>query len=124
MSNTLRLFCLVRGEAARRAFPVKIASSDTVGELKKLIKEENPKALGDFDAKDLKLWQVSIPDGDDAALRAFAGVEEDELRATCDIGTRPRPKSTFTSLWSARPPPVSIVPPRRSPSHSRAFSHL
>lgn len=38
--------------------------------------------LRGVDAANLKLWRVSIPDDDDDALRNFAAIEDDELRAT------------------------------------------
>ncbi|KAG0197378.1 hypothetical protein BGX28_009119, partial [Mortierella sp. GBA30] len=59
--NHLSLFCLVDGEATAYAFSVKILSSDTVDDLKKLIKAENAVDFTDVDAKNLTLWRVSIP---------------------------------------------------------------
>ncbi|KAF9177326.1 hypothetical protein BGZ51_008892 [Haplosporangium sp. Z 767] len=57
----LTLFCLVDGGSASRAFSVEIASDDTVGDLKDLIRAENAVKFKDLDANQLTLWQVSIP---------------------------------------------------------------
>ncbi|KAG0359964.1 hypothetical protein BGX24_005663, partial [Mortierella sp. AD032] len=60
-NNPLTLLCLVDGEATSQAFPLTIPSSETVGELRKLIKAENAVDFTDVDAKNLTLWRVSIP---------------------------------------------------------------
>ncbi|KAF9920918.1 hypothetical protein BGZ67_000908, partial [Mortierella alpina] len=60
-NNLLTLFCLVDGEATSNAFSVKVPSSDTVDDLRKLIKTEIPDTFTGVDAKDLTLWRVSIP---------------------------------------------------------------
>ncbi|KAG0071922.1 hypothetical protein BGZ92_004149 [Podila epicladia] len=61
--NRLSLFCLVDGEAA--PFSIRIASSDTVDDLKKAIKTEKTNAFEGVDANNLILWSVSIPVSDD-----------------------------------------------------------
>ncbi|KAF8909058.1 hypothetical protein BGZ58_006036, partial [Dissophora ornata] len=58
-NNLLTLFCLVEGEST--PFPVKIESSESIGELKKAIKTEIPDTLNGIDAKDLTLWRVEVP---------------------------------------------------------------
>ncbi|KAI7831186.1 hypothetical protein BC939DRAFT_499130 [Gamsiella multidivaricata] len=45
---------------ASRAFPVKIPSDDTVGDLKELIKAKKAAAFNDIDANEITLWHVSI----------------------------------------------------------------
>ena len=60
MSSTLNLNCLVLGDDASRTFPIKIAKSDTVGDLRKLIKEEKSHTFQHVDADTLVLWKVSI----------------------------------------------------------------
>ena len=54
-----RLFCLFENNPT--AFPIDIVPSETLGELKKRIKNENPNSLNNVDAKDLKLWKVDKP---------------------------------------------------------------
>jgi Crinkler effector protein N-terminal domain len=54
------LFCLVHGEPTTNAFPVKIARTDTVGDLKKLIKSEKENDFHNIDANKLRLWSVNI----------------------------------------------------------------
>lgn len=58
--NKLKLCCVVEGEST--TFPVKIdpIEVETIGELKKAIKEEKKIAFADVDADMLTLWQVSI----------------------------------------------------------------
>ena len=60
MSSTLNLNCLVLGDDASRVFPVEIANSKTVGDLRKLIKEEKSHTFQHVDADTLVLWKVSI----------------------------------------------------------------
>ena len=60
MSSTLNINCLVLGDDASRTFPIKIAKSDTVGSLRKLIKEEKSHTFQHVDADTLVLWKVSI----------------------------------------------------------------
>ena len=69
MSDTITLFCLVRGELAANAFSVKIPKTDTVADLKELIKEKKKNDFHDIDADKLKLWSVSIPADDANALK-------------------------------------------------------
>ena len=59
MSNILELNCWVLGDAPRRVFPVKIASSETVGYLKEAIKEKMKPVFDDITANSLDLWKVS-----------------------------------------------------------------
>jgi hypothetical protein len=59
--SILELNCLVHGDDPRNIFPVKIASTESVGTLKKAIKEENPASFHDVDARSLHIWKVSIP---------------------------------------------------------------
>ena len=60
MSSTLNLNCSVLGDDASHTFPIKISKSDTVGDLRKLIKEENTPAFDHVPANTLILWKVSI----------------------------------------------------------------
>ncbi|KAK5797017.1 hypothetical protein F5H01DRAFT_373560 [Linnemannia elongata] len=66
--NHLTLFCLVDGEATSNAFPVKIESSKTIGDLKEFIKSKKTNDFQDVDADKLTLWRVSIHDDDDNDL--------------------------------------------------------
>ena len=60
MSLQLCLNCWVLGEKASRVFPVKIAGTESVGTLKKAIKEEKRPAFDQIPADVLDLWQVSV----------------------------------------------------------------
>jgi hypothetical protein len=55
----LKLNCFVYGDDPRNVFPVKIASTETVGTLKKVIRGETP-AFDGFATDTLSLWKVSI----------------------------------------------------------------
>ncbi|KAF9342922.1 hypothetical protein BGX34_007477, partial [Mortierella sp. NVP85] len=108
----LTLFCLVEGEATDNAFPVSTSSATTVGDLKKLIKTENPDTFIGVDAKDLTLWKVAIPDddNDDEApilLEAVSTKDKKKLRVTRELSEvfadKP-PKSTIHIIVQQRPP--------------------
>ncbi|KAF9083815.1 hypothetical protein BGX23_011091 [Mortierella sp. AD031] len=66
-ANTLTLFCLISGDSTSNAFSVKIPSSDTVDDLKNLIKTKQSPDFDDIVAKNLTLWRVSIPASDEDA---------------------------------------------------------
>ncbi|KAF8939336.1 hypothetical protein BGZ58_010047 [Dissophora ornata] len=83
MATTLTLFCLISGELASNAFPVKISSDETVGQLKKAIIAENPNAFGNMDAKNLALWRVTVPVvAGNIAVRLDAIDQKEELLPT------------------------------------------
>ena len=61
--SKVQLNCVIHGKtpACKHIFSINIARSETAGMLKNLIKENNEKELGEFDAANLTLWGVSIP---------------------------------------------------------------
>ena len=59
MSTVLELNCWILGDEPRRVFPVKIASSETVGHLKEAIKDKKKQTFTGIDADLLDLWKVS-----------------------------------------------------------------
>jgi hypothetical protein len=62
MSNILELNCWVIGDEPLSVFPVEVASSKTVGTLKKAIKDEMENSqYSDLIAKSLVLWKASCP---------------------------------------------------------------
>jgi hypothetical protein len=54
MSDPLKFYCWILGDD-----PVKIASSETVGDLQKTIKNEKKNIFGDLDANLIDLWKAS-----------------------------------------------------------------
>ncbi|KAK3837361.1 MAG: hypothetical protein J3R72DRAFT_356851, partial [Linnemannia gamsii] len=56
------LFCLLDGETTSRAFAVDIEPTESVYDLKELIKVAKRPALNDIGAMYLTLWKVFIPD--------------------------------------------------------------
>ena len=59
MSNLLELNCWVIGDELHSVFPVKIASSETVGTLREAILPKMENSCKDLVAKSLVLWKVS-----------------------------------------------------------------
>jgi hypothetical protein len=58
-----KLFCLLQGQPRVEAFPVNIENGDTIGDLKRLVKEELRPALDDVVVSGLEVYKVSIPKG-------------------------------------------------------------
>jgi hypothetical protein len=77
----ITLLCLVKGNTTANAFPVDIDKDQLVGHLKKVIKAEQPQTFTNVDAKDLKLWKVTIPGDQDNQLRNLILQDSDELLA-------------------------------------------
>jgi hypothetical protein len=63
--HILELNCVVHDDDHHHIFPVKIAGTESVGTLKKLIKEAKKPAFDHVTADSLRLWNVSIPVDDD-----------------------------------------------------------
>ena len=61
MSNILELNCWVLGDDPRSVFPVEVASSKTVGYMRKAILPEMESSCDDLVAKSLMLWKASCP---------------------------------------------------------------
>ena len=57
-STMIRLFCLVQGDEAGQHFPINIAITETVGELREMIKKKKEHAFRGVDADTLNLWKV------------------------------------------------------------------
>jgi hypothetical protein len=77
----LELNCFVHDDDPRHVFPVKIARTESVGTLKRSIKDDNPESFRDVDARSLVLWKVSIPvnDGFKENVRKVELRDEDAL---------------------------------------------
>ena len=74
MTDPVTLFCLVDREGFDDAFSVKIDRAETVSVLKELIAD---KTQNDWVHRHIRLWKVSIPDGDQKALeREFTDSNE------------------------------------------------
>lgn len=62
MSNSLiTLFVIIDRETIADAFPIDIDTSKTIGHLKQLIKDHNPRSVSALDARKLRLWHINIP---------------------------------------------------------------
>ena len=77
----LELNFFVHDDDPRHVFPVKIARTESVGILKRSIKDDNPESFRDVDARSLILWKVSIPvnDGFKENVSRVELKDEDEL---------------------------------------------
>ena len=110
---SITLLCLVKGNTLANAFPVDIEKEQLVGHLKKVIKAEQPQTFANVDAKDIKLWNVKIPDDQDDHLSNLSLQDQPELLATRDIG----------DYWSEKPPKrhihVLVEPPETTATSSR-----
>ena len=97
MPSTFDLNCLVLGDDPGRVFPVKIAASESVGILRKLIKDEKKPAFDHVPADALVLWKVSIP-VDENSMQSFSEhdfVEQGSLPPMVELSkifTRPPAK--------------------------------
>jgi hypothetical protein len=116
---SVTLFCLVKGNTLTNAFPVHIDSNQLVGDLKKVIKAENPQTFANVDAKDIQLWKVEIG-GDhlDDQLKNLKLNGNDELSAINEIG----------EYWTETPPKkhihVLVEPPVSTTASSRREQEL
>ncbi|KIO01674.1 hypothetical protein M404DRAFT_722430 [Pisolithus tinctorius Marx 270] len=72
--DVITLNCWIIGEDIRAIFGVKVAMTQTVYDLKRLIKGENAVALHTTDARLLTLWNVSLL-CDDALKQAIEGLD-------------------------------------------------
>ena len=78
---SITLFCLVKGNTSVNAFEIDIEKDKSISHLKKVIKAEQPQTFANIDAKDLKLWKVTIPGDQDDQLRNLILQDSDELLA-------------------------------------------
>ncbi|RGB40182.1 hypothetical protein C1646_753552 [Rhizophagus diaphanus] len=78
---SITLLCFVKGNTLVNAFPVDIDKDWLVGHLKEAIKTKNPQTFANINAKDIKLWKVSIPSDQDDQLRNLILQNSDELLA-------------------------------------------
>src|SRR5271170_2109070 len=95
---SITLFCLVKGNTTANAFEVDIEKDKSISHLKKVIKAEQPQTFANVDAKDIKLWKVTIPGDQDDQLRNLILQDRDELLAINDIG----------DYWPTSPPKKHI----------------
>ncbi|KAI7829508.1 hypothetical protein BC939DRAFT_9949 [Gamsiella multidivaricata] len=113
----LKLFCLVEGESTSRAFPLSVPSTQTVGDLKKLIKTEKTIAFSDVDAGRITLWLVTIPnDAEEVPIRLDTLNEKKKLRPTSVLSkvfSEGTPKNTIHIIVQ-RPPPIPKKTSRQS----------
>ncbi|KAF9922108.1 hypothetical protein BGZ67_010720, partial [Mortierella alpina] len=117
--NLLTLFCLVDGEATSNAFSVKVPLSDTVDDLKEVIKNKKPVDFEHVDANNLTLWRVAHPviaanKHQPVLLNAIdSHTELDPTDDICDVFEQQPPKKTIHIIVQ-RPPQVQAPVPIRA----------
>jgi hypothetical protein len=74
----LELNCFIHDDDPRHIFPVKIASTESVGTLKEVIMEKNPESFRNVDARSLALWRASTPLNDGLKENASNIISEEE----------------------------------------------
>ncbi len=62
-ASQLQIYCIINGEDV--PFSVKIESDETVDTLKKVIRGKRMHRLASFEASELNLYHIDIPDDDD-----------------------------------------------------------
>ena len=82
---SITLLCLVKGNTLANAFPVHIDGNSLIGDLKGVIKESQKPFFDSIPTKDIKLWNVKIPDDQDDLLSRLTLNDGDELLATKKI---------------------------------------
>ena len=105
-----RLNCLVLGEPCNRIFPVEIASTKTVGDLKKAIKVEKQPALNHVPADTFILWKVSISPNQTVPLNL------DELQVDAHDITLLSPTDGLSEVFSESLAPKDIHVIVKSPT--------
>ncbi|KAG0065493.1 hypothetical protein BGZ89_008264, partial [Linnemannia elongata] len=117
-NNSLTLFCLADGEGTSNAFSIKIASTDTVDDLKEHIKTKKSPEFDDIAADKLTLWRVSIQVVSANKHKPILLNEIDsptELDPTDDLSDvfeETPPKKTIHVILQ-RPPPATISSKRK-----------
>ncbi|KAF9169950.1 hypothetical protein BGX21_009097 [Mortierella sp. AD011] len=84
-ATTLTIFCIISGEKASNAFPIKTPSTETIGEFKKAVKIEKPSAFTSIEASDLMIWRASIfidEDADEETITTDSVDSKKLLKAT------------------------------------------
>ncbi|KAG2336544.1 hypothetical protein BDR05DRAFT_1063613 [Suillus weaverae] len=109
-----KLNCIVLGDDPGRIFEIKIAPTESVSALQKVIKEENKQQFDRVDAKSLKLWKVDLP-VDDALKRTLESLELNKMES-------PSPVDEMLEVFDNAPPRkrlhIVIQGPHAVPSES------
>jgi Crinkler effector protein N-terminal domain len=110
MSTIINLHCWVHGDDPGCIFPVEIASTKTVGNLKDAIKEKKQPALNHLPADTLILWKVSIP--------SHQSIHEnlDKLQASLNEAAQLSPTDELSEVFSEPLTPKHIHVIVKSPT--------
>ena len=98
-ATTLTLVCLISGELTSKAFKVRIRDIHAdISDLKKAIVGEKPNAFKHIDAKDLMLWQATIPADENAEEESI--ITLDGLDDKTKLGN---PRTCLSKLFPETP---------------------
>ena len=98
-ATTLTLVCLISGELTSKAFKVRIRDIHAdISDLKKAIVGEKPNAFKHIDAKDLMLWQATIPADENAEEKII--ITLDGLDHKTKLGN---PRTCLSKLFPETP---------------------
>ncbi|KAJ8588352.1 hypothetical protein M405DRAFT_259059 [Rhizopogon salebrosus TDB-379] len=115
---SFNLNCLILGDDPRYIFAVKVALTDTVGVLKKLIKDKQRYTFGDVDAVTLTLWKVDIHPEENEQLDLPDDAEKLKPVIRLSKLFPVTPENEHLHIMVQRPPilqpPQSVNPPAHS----------
>jgi hypothetical protein len=109
-SEIYTVFCIAVGENV--AFPVEIDKDKTVGQLKKLIKEEKPTAFAGIDANLLDLYRLGFPSRN--LSQSMNSLQLEQLQRLEDV-TEPL-EDVFQGAPKTRTIHILVQPPRSGKS--------
>ncbi|KAI1318391.1 hypothetical protein EDD11_006729 [Mortierella claussenii] len=119
MANDLTLFCLVDGQPTSRAFSIKISSSDTVGDLRELIKIKKANNFHDVDADMLQLWLIEISEE-----KQGSAVTLDSLNSLDDNKELDNPRTRLSTLFPDGSPGDTMYVMVQRPPPGQEFQAL
>ncbi|KAG6376028.1 hypothetical protein JVT61DRAFT_1994 [Boletus reticuloceps] len=70
----ITLKCWVRGDSIDRTFTIRISSTETVKNLKEIIKRRQSRKLADVDASDIDLYKATLPFSEDLSTHTLSSV--------------------------------------------------
>jgi len=128
MADQITILCLFYGDGFEKLFEIQINRNQYFRSLRTAIRDNNPNFLATMDAKDLQLWKVNIPVGEDNVVP--------EIESGLKLSPNKKISDYFEAGFSAEaisimvekptPPSASLVLPVSQSSSTRLkrFSDL
>src|SRR5688500_10442317 len=92
------VFCLVQGDAIKNSFPIDTSGCETIGHLKKAIKDAKQNAFCGIDANQLTLWRVDIIQIKENQEMIIKEHEGEELHSFKSVGDYFQKEPTSTNI--------------------------